>query len=97
MLVVKKNALKCCTVPVTTRIVYTRQTLKNSYKCIVNQPESVVLLQSWLMIDAKEISSFVLCLQFAPHRVPTGGKILAGQQMPRCTAAPPAEFTSAYK
>lgn len=55
-----------------------------------NQPESVELLVSWLMSDAKGFSSFVLCLWSALHGVPTGEKTLAGLQMPRCRAAPPA-------
>lgn len=55
-----------------------------------NQPESVELLVSWLMTDAKRILSSAPCLWFAPRRVPTGERTLAGLQTPRCTAAPPA-------
>jgi len=55
-----------------------------------NQPESAEHWGFWLMSDAKGISNAVLCLQSAPHRVPTGGRTLGGPQMPRCTAAPPA-------
>lgn len=66
------------------------QTVQYKMKRGCNQPESVELLVSWLMTDAKRILSCAPCLWFAPRTVPTGERTLAGLQTPRCTAAPPA-------